>query len=221
MDKLFERVIYVATQIIWYIVPGFMLMFATIVPFIIISPSDTLAVLNGIGGFIWFAVGILLGFLMEGLRLYRLRPGYNRIKQHFFSQLQLPFHREDDSRDLNPYYILDHIYDLATEKKYETIRLYHSIWIMLGQLSMILLISGLIYFPAIAILNYGVYSHTLIWGENASTKLYIGIWIGISVLTTAMGIRILCISLEEQKKVNKMYLEFMLSNLQELKQRIL
>lgn len=220
MDSLFNRIIFVATQIIWYILPGFMLMFICVFPFVIISPQNALPLLNDISGAMWIIIGILLGFVLEGLRLYRIRPYYNKIKKQFFEELQSSFRKKNKSRSINPYFILDQIYDLATEKKYDTIRLYHSIWILLGQLSIILCVAGVIYFPAIAIFSYKLLSVCLVLGINVTVLMYILIWGIIIALTIVMGIRIMVISLEEQKKVNSMYLEFMNSNLRELERRL-
>lgn len=218
MDKFWDRFIYTITQIIWYILPGEMILFIFLFPFLLLVPEKTFSIITEISGIMWIGIGIILGFIMEGLRLYRFRPRYKKIRKEFFAKLQVPF--QNKKEDINPYYILDIIYDLATEKHYDTIRLYHSIWIMLGQLSISFLLAGVAYFPAVVFAYFKITAKYYLVGQTVSANLYVVTWSMLCVLAIILGIRIMYVSLEEQRKVNDMYIDFMNSNKTELLKRI-
>ena len=154
--------------------------------------------------------------MLEGLRLYRFRRNYNSTRQAFFNSLQKTLKVED----LNPYFILSHIKDIANKKQYTGLSLSHSIWIMLGHFTIIAFLESIfwlvaaLFFVLITTTDIPVYLNLCtttsydILGLFVSRETAIAICILFSILSFILSWRFNNISKEEQDTTNKKYLEF-------------
>lgn len=188
-------------QIIWYIIPGLFLFTVLVLPMTIIKPKEILELIKVIGIFGILLIGILLGFLLEGLRLYRMRPGYKIIRKKFFEELQTKLNTEQD-----PYYLLDQIYSVAKDDNNNTIKFNHSIWIMLGHLSILMFLSCLLWI-AVSLINIFLIKTFSLLGTPITELQFLCICYFVSILSLIIGVRIMRISIEEQKKCNNIYVE--------------
>jgi hypothetical protein len=203
------------SNIIWYLVPGLGLIFFVIFPITAFNPNVVGIFFMTLGPFGIVILAIILGFTIEGLRLYRFRPNYSKIKTEFFSSL-----KEIISSELDPYFIQMHIGDIAKSKNITGLSLHHAIWIMLGQFTILSFSEGLFWFIATF---YYIFcdSNSCIINEffkiTPDYKLFGIIWskeivvfcCGIfAALFTLTGYRILHTSVEDQNNTNKMFLNF-------------
>jgi hypothetical protein len=144
-----------------------------------------------------------LGFILDGLRLYRFRPKYSAIRDAFFQELKGTI-----APDLDPYFIQSHIKDLANNKKVTGLSLHHAIWIMLGDFTI------LTFFEAIFWVLYGFYLYFSppcaysLFDKNVSRCTAIGICGAFSVLFFVIALRFLQISTQDQNNTNKMFTNF-------------
>jgi len=96
----------------------------------VFQPHVVKIFIDTIGPFGMIILGSILGLFLDGLRLYRFRPGYSKIKNSFFNKLKQTVTAID-----NPYLIQTLIYDVVRDKKIAGLSFRHAIWIMLGQLA--------------------------------------------------------------------------------------
>ena len=123
---------FTVSHFIWYLVPGLGAFVFIIFPLAIFAPFVVQSLLQVIGpmGLVLFC--IILGFLMDGLRLYRLKFNYKKIKSDFFSELQ-----NIVGKKIDPYLIQSNIIDMARKKEMTGVNLHHAIWILHGHFSIL------------------------------------------------------------------------------------
>jgi len=200
MDQ-FEKIS--ISNFIWYLVPGLGLIFFLLFPILVFKPEVTKLFFNTVGPFGIIILGTILGFFLDGLRLYRFRPKYSAIRDAFFQELKSTI-----APNLDPYFIQSHINDLASSKKVTGLSLHHAIWIMLGDFTI------LAFLEAIFWLKYSLYLYFFplcaysLFDKNVSRYTAIRICTVFSVLFFVIAFRFLQISTQDQKNTNKMFTNF-------------
>jgi len=200
MDQ-FEKIS--ISNFIWYLVPGLGLIFFLLFPILVFHPEVTKLFFDTVGPFGIIILGIILGFFLDGLRLYRFRPRYSAIRDAFFQELKATI-----APNLDPYFIQSHINDLANNKKVTGLSLHHAIWIMLGDFTI------LAFFEAIFWVLYSLYLYFFppcaysLFDKNVSRCAAIGICAAFSVLFFVIALRFLQISRQDQNNTNKMFTNF-------------
>jgi hypothetical protein len=202
-------------QIVWYTLPGAMFLFVVLFPVSIMYPNKIAYLFDNVGILGLFFIAIILGFLLDGLRLYRLRPQYMKIRSSFFDELKTALESEQ-----NPYYLLEYLHKLLNETHYNTLRFYHSIWIMLGQVSTSIIFSSLLLWPFFMFNVTFLNGNCALFGEEVLKSHYVLFCFFSLSLSVTIGFRIMIISIEEQKKCNKMYIEFAKSNKDQIKEAL-
>ncbi len=200
--ELFNKI--TIAHFIWYLVPGLALIFFILFPFLILNPHLTKYIFTNLGPIGVILLSIILGFALDGLRLYRLRPGYNNIKQSFFNSLIKVL----DVNGLDPYFVQSHVTDVAKQKKVTGIGIHHAIWIMHGHLAMISLLECILWVLVSAyFLHYGSGAYPILI-ITQSKCVAIGTYIFFVVLFLLISIRFHLISTEDQVVTNNMFLNF-------------
>lgn len=209
--ELFNKI--TIAHFIWYLVPGLALFFFLLFPFLIINPLLAKSIAQNLGSVGIILLAIILGFMLDGLRLYRLRPNYNKNKDQFFLSLQqtigLP--------NLDPYFIQSHISDFARQKKITGIGIHHAIWIMHGHLSMIAFLEFIFWIVALAYYYFAGSSPYQIIKPVSSWNIALTAYSGFALLFFCMGIRFHKIAMEDQKRTNQMFLDFAKQHYTELR----
>lgn len=200
MDQ-FEKIS--ISNFIWYLVPGLGLIFFLLFPLLVFNPEITKLFFNTVGPFGIIILGIILGFLLDGLRLYRFRPKYSKIRESFFLDLQATI-----AFNLDPYFIQSCINDIASSKKVTGLSLRHAIWIMLGNFTILGFLEGIFWVLYSLYLYFFPPCTYSLFDKNVSRNTAIGICAVFAVLFLFIGSRFLCISTQDQKTTNRMYLDF-------------
>lgn len=200
------------SQFVWYLVPGLGSILFILLPVYAFYPNQTLVILEKTGSFGIFIFGIVFGFFIDGLRLYRLRPNYKTIKSAFHRELL-----EMVSSEQDPYFVQSGVVDLAVEKKYSGLSFKHSVWIMLGNFTILSVLEAIAW--GCCFINYSVSKipNVALFGECVSRETAMIISFVISIVFFAISIRLYYISIEDQNQTNQMYLEFARHNLAKLK----
>jgi len=198
---------------IWYLVPGLAFELFLLFPFFVLSPPLAKAIFTNLGPVGIVLVAIVLGFILDGLRLYRLRPKYDETKSKFFSDLLIIL----NASGLDPYFVQSRVADLAREKNVSGIAIHHAIWIMHGHMSMLAFLEscfwaltiGYFYFWEKA--PYPVLVSTYNWYKALS------LFACLSLGFLLVGLRFYKISSQDQKTTNKMFLDFAKQHVVEIK----
>jgi hypothetical protein len=198
---LFEKIS--LSQIIWYLVPGLGLIFFLLFPLLVLNPDVVKIFFDTLGIFGLIIVGIILGFFLDGLRLYRFRPKYGQTRTVFFKELQTTI----DSK-LDPYFIQVCINDLAIKNNISDISLHHSIWIMLGHFTILAFLEAIFWVLTLAYIYAFLPMEFSIFGANVSKETAILVNSSFSILFFLIGFRFLIISEQDQKNTNKMFIDF-------------
>jgi|SRR5208282_3309975 len=201
------------THFIWYLLPGLALLLLFLFPLSLINLDVAVKLYKLLGASGIIILAAVLGFVVEGLRLYRLRPKYHSTKQVFFAKLQTTLKSE-----LDPYYLLSRVKHIATDKNIADFELRHSIWIMLGQLTALFFLESFFWFLAyIYVLYfapkenmYNVFSSCLPWPLTIPVIYAAMVFFGIITL------RLYYISMDEQRTTNNMILSFAEQNAPEI-----
>jgi hypothetical protein len=203
------------SQVAWYFLPGMYALLSAITPIACLSPSSTSALLSSLGAIGFAIIGLVIGFLIDGLRLYRFRPGYKTIRAEFFGQLQ-----NDMGVSRNPYFILDQIVALAQSNEQSAIRFNHSIWIMLGQMTILSWLHAMLWI----LLPVAVWLFSkppALWGHPVSFTGLVAASATAALIAVLVGVRLMWTSLEEQNKTNSMYREYAQAKKTEILRRLL
>ena len=201
------------SQFIWYLVPGLSLIFLIALPVSAVNAIMIKSVFETLGPIGIFILSINLGFIVEGLRLYRLRPNYFQIRKDFFSELQGVFHT-----DLDPYFVQSNVSDLARKKNAGGISLHHSIWIMLGQISILTFIEAIYWLVFPMFFNWCNQNSTIeLFGAQYPNWKAALLCLIFFVIFLIISIRLIVISTEDQRNTNKMFLNFASQNKDQLK----
>ena len=209
---LFNRI--TISHFIWYLVPGLGLVFFLLFPLSVFSPHVTKLFFKNVGSFGIIILGITSGFALDGLRLYRFRPKYFKIREAFFLKLQAAI-----GTDLDPYFILSHINDIAREKNVTAFSLHHAIWIMLGHFTILAFFEA--FFWLLATLYFRFFSdsaYLVLFGSNMPREIGIIIYAAFAALFTLIAFRFLNISTEDQENTNKMFTSFAEQHRDEIRQ---
>jgi len=200
MDQ-FEKIS--ISNFIWYLVPGLGLIYLLLFPLLVFQPRVTILFFNTVGPFGIIILGTILGFFLDGLRLYRLRPKYFLIRERFFQDLKTII-----APNLDPYFIQSHINDLANSKKVTGLSLHHAIWIMLGDFTILAFAEAIFWGLTSLYLCLFAPSTYSLFNKNMPTHTAIIICAGFSALFLIIGCRFLCISRQDQNNTNKMFTTF-------------
>ena len=188
---------------IWYLVPGIALIFYIFFPLMGFFPNASIHFIDAIGPIGLIILGSILGFFLDGLRLYRFRSGYSKMKKDFFEKIRRIIPVNDD-----PYIIQSLIYDVARSKNHSGLSLHHAIWIMLGHFAILTLLES--FFWLILALYFTYLNHSIhsLFGLNLGhiNLIIICVFFGLSFFL--MGFRLLYISNEDQKTTNNMFSSF-------------
>ena len=199
---LFNKV--TISHFIWYLVPGLGLIFFLLFPLLVFNPHVTKLFFQTIGPFGIIILGIILGFALDGLRLYRFRPKYFSIREEFFRHLQATI-----DPDLDPYFIQSHINDVARNRNVTGLSLHHAIWIMLGHFTILGFFEA--FFWLLATLYFRFFStsaYSVLFGTDVFRETAIMICAAFTVLFLIISFRFLNISTEDQKNTNTMFSNF-------------
>jgi len=191
------------SQFIWYLVPGLGLIYFILFPLLVFNPKIIKLFFSTVGPFGLIILGIIFGFLLDGLRLYRFRPKYFKIRKNFFLDLQSII-----AVNLNPYFIQSHITDLANCKKTTGLSLHHAIWIMLGNFTILAFLEAIYWALYCLYLIFFPPCSYLVFGRNISRNNAIVICAMFSVIFFVVAFRFLRISIEDQNNTNKMFTNF-------------
>jgi hypothetical protein len=209
--ELFNKI--TVAHFIWYLVPGLALVFHVLFPFAILDPHLTSQIMKNLGSVGLILFGIFLGFVLDGLRLYRFRPGYNTIKSNFFYEL----HNIIGTGNLHSYFILSRISDVIKEKKSNAISVHHAIWIMHGHLAMLSFMQGILWI-IISVCSY-IYCdyHCVVMTKSVSKHIGICIYTVFSLIFIIIGYRFHIISTEDQNTTNNMFIDFTKQHINDIK----
>jgi hypothetical protein len=189
------------SQVVWYLLPGLACLFFLSIPTAFFNIDLFVKILNSIGAVGIIIVSIVLGFIMDGLRLYRYRPRYKKIKKDFQKQITSVLGPEKDS-----YYIFWKVSKYASKNGYEQIPFLHAFWIFLAQ------ITFLCWLDLIFWLGYSIYLFITKTGINilgyvVAYPTNLILCIGITIIFLIVGLILLSSSIEDQLKTNKMFME--------------
>ena len=202
------------SHVIWYLLPGLGLILLILFPLMVFKPHVAEAFLKSVGIMGVIVFGIILGFFLDGLRLYRLlRTQHSNFRSDFFKQLQNTI-----ADNLDPYFILSSISDIADSKKITGISLHHAIWIMLGHFTVLTFLETFFWVLAFCHLYYfsnPVYS---LFNIDICRINALAICFGFSCLFFIIGCRFLAIYREDQNNTNSMYLNFAKQHRDEIRQ---
>jgi hypothetical protein len=194
------------SQLVWYLLPGLAGVIIVLFPLAVLSPDLAAKLATSLGALGFAILGMVVGFVLDGLRLYRLRPGYRTIRKEFFAQLQKTLNSDQD-----PYFLFYEVNTLALTQNNTIYRFSHSIWIMLGQMTFLSWTHGLIW--AVVLVAYCIHRFTPnLLGTAVSGGTFVAVCLAVAAVSVVVGLRLLCISIEEQRKTNKIFLEFARAN---------
>lgn len=189
--------------LIWYLVPGLGLIFFIVFPILVLSPTIAKLFVITAGPFGLLILGIILGFLLDGLRLYRFRPGYSKIRKGFFRDLQTII-----APSLNPYFIQSCISDVAKTKNVTGLSLHHAIWIMLGDFTILSFLETIFWALVVLYLYFFAPCTFLLFDNGMPKNIAIIISSLFLVVFLLVGFRFLSISKEDQNNTNRMFTDF-------------
>ena len=198
---------------IWYLLPGLVCLLLILFPLAVINITVAIKFYELLGIFGIILLGIVLGFIVEGLRLYRFRPNYGSIKNEFITNIQQIL----DS-DLNSYYLLSRVKDHASNKKITIFEHKHSIWIMLGQLTILFFLEFVFWSIYLVYIScWNAQDTYQIFSTNLPEYQTLIVLIFFIVLFAFCAIRFYLISIEEQDTTNKMLVSFTKENVVSIK----
>jgi hypothetical protein len=201
------------SHFIWYLVPGLALVFFLLFPFFVLNPPLAKLIYANLTPVGIVMLAIFLGFVLDGLRLYRMRPKYKQTKIVFFTQLKNTL----GANNLDPYFVQSHVADVARQKDVSGIGIHHAIWIMHGHLSILAFleclfwVSVLGYFYFFGCSPYPILVITTSWTKAAF------VYGALSLVYLSLGLRFHKISMEDQSTTNKMFLNFATQHRKEIK----
>lgn len=192
------------THVIWYLLPGLGLIVFGLFPLLVFKPHVVASLLEKIGISGIVVLGFVLGFFLDGLRLYRLlRFAHSEFRKDFFGRLQ-----EALSSDLDPYFILSSISDIANSKHFTGISLHHAIWIMLGHFTVLAFLEAMFWALACFYMYYNLYYSYQLFGINVCVYNAMKLSILFCAVFFMIGWRLITIYKEDQNSTNNMYLNF-------------
>lgn len=191
------------SNFIWYLVPGLGLIFFILFPLMVLQPHVAKNIISTAGPFGLIVLGSISGFFLDGLRLYRLRPGYSKIKTAFFGELRTTITGIE-----NPYIIQSLIYDVAESKNITGFGLHHAIWIMLGHFAILSLIEGIFWMLMALYFTYMELPVYHLFGVNLSKEVTLIYCVAFGLLFVLSAFRLLYIAKEDQKNTNDMFSSF-------------
>ena len=203
------------SHFIWYLVPGLGLIFFLLFPLSVFNPHVTRLIFETLGPFGIVILGIILGFALDGLRLYRFRPRYSSIRSAFFLHLQ-----EIIAPHLNPYFIQSHINDVARSKSVTELSLRHAIWIMLGNFTILAFLEALFWLLAALYFNFSTTSAYSLFGTYVSKEAAILVFEALAALFLIIAFRFLHVSIQDQKVTNMIFSNFAEQHCNEIKKLI-
>jgi hypothetical protein len=211
---LFSKI--TVSHFIWYLMPGLAGILFVCFPLLVFCPTVIEKAIHAIGPVGLVLLGIILGFSLDGLRLYRSKHKYNDIKRAFFNELQRIV-----GKAIDPYLIQTNIVEIAKEKGVSGISFHHAIWIMHGHFSIMCYVQSAFWFVAgFSILLLPPKSN-LIFGffrlSNDATSIMCYI---ISSFIGIIGYRFMKISNEDQETTNNMFIDFAKQYKTELKSKL-
>jgi hypothetical protein len=198
---LFEKIS--VSLLIWYLVPGLGLILFFVCPLLVLNPAVAKLFVSTVGPFGIVILGIILGFLLDGLRLYRFRPRYFTIRGKFFGDLQATI-----APNLNPYFIQSCISDVAKSKNVTGLSLHHAIWIMLGDFTILSFIEA--FFWTLFVLYLWLFAPCTyhLFDSDMPKNTAIIICSLSSLIFWLVGFRFLSVSKEDQNNTNRMFIDF-------------
>lgn len=192
------------SNLIWYLLPGLGLILFILFPLMVFNPRVAASFLSAIGVLGIIVLGIILGFFLDGLRLYRLlRLHHSKFRNTFFKQLQ-----DTIADNLDPYFILSCINDIANNKNVSGISIHHAIWIMLGHFTVLAFLEALFWASASFYLYYYPYPVYSLFDINMCIMNAMLICFIFFVLFFIICWRFFVIYREDQNNTNCMYLNF-------------
>lgn len=199
----FEKI--TISQLIWYFLPGLYVVLIILLPIVGVDPKFAKPFFASIGPVGIITLALVSGFLVDGLRLYRLRPKYSKIKKEFFKTLSKRVKKRD------PYFVLDQTVIHARTNSSSEVRFNHSIWIMLGQMSFLTWVHTMAWIIS-PILQYYLFGVVKTFGSTFDIQKTLFCYGIITLISTAIAARLTYMSLEEQKKTNGIYIDYLKSN---------
>jgi hypothetical protein len=208
------------SQLIWFLVPGLCVVAFVLFPLGAFYPYQIASFIRAISPIGLFVFGILCGFLLDGLRVYRLRRGYSNLKHNFFSDLKKVLEVEDDN---DSYYLLSMINEQAVKDEITDISFNHAIWIMQGNMAVLSLVKALVWAVLAGIAFFGNNPNSkIIFFSFELSPLAVALTSAVfSLLFLAAGWRMLVMSIAEQITTNNKFLGYARSKKKVIKERIL
>lgn len=196
------------SQFLWYVLPGVALVLSVLLPVAVFFPSAVTSI-GSLGGLaLVSALGLVAGYTMDGLRLYRLRPGYRRRRKQFMEAVC----KEAGGR-FDPYYVLMLAQDLARGQGRSGFDFTHASWIMLSHLGMCLLANGAVWLIfALAHWRSTNAVVSVLGAISISTHIVILCDILGAAFALSAALRLIWVSHETQERANSFYLQFIKDN---------
>jgi uncharacterized membrane protein (DUF485 family) len=190
---------------IWYLVPGLCTVAYILFPVAFLSPRVGKEIVTTLTPLGLLVLGVLFGFVIDGLRMYRLRHDYDKCKSEFFRKLQ-----SNIGTVLDPYYILSAINDMAIKEDNGSISLHHAIWIMHGNLAALSYAMSLVWIAISCYIGISYDNGETVEFFLVRSNYYVGF--STALLLAAcfyfLGHRMMRISAEDQNTTNNMFLGF-------------
>lgn len=194
------------SHLIWYLVPGLCLLAFVMLPMVAFCPQLLKSAVNTITPIGLLVLGVLCGFILDGLRIYRFRDGYNKIKNEFFKKLLNVFGLNSA---YNPYFVLSIVNDYAAKDKNSNISLHHAIWIMHGTIAILSLMNSIIWLIiGVFVLTHDGNGQVTFFTVNCSWPAICIYCFLFAVIFFSIFWRINQISIEDQNTTNDMFLGY-------------
>lgn len=204
------------SHFIWYLLPGLAFLLLVFFPILVLNIDAAGILYSKVGSWGALILAVVLGFLIEGLRLYRFRFGYQATRKYFYPALKSLLNEESD-----PYFLIDRTKDFARSKGMISFELKHSIWIMLGQITILFLIEcifWIVYF--VYVWTWNISSTYSFFTIEISRSLFMTSIFGLIILFALITSRFHYVSIKEQVKFNEMILSFARINAQKIKETL-
>lgn len=205
--------------VLWYVLPGLnFLVINLVLPIAILSP-DTLARYSSLANLIVLAsAALVVGFVMDSLKLYQFTLGYSHKKAEFFKELG----RQMSISSQRAREVFDSIRTLAHDKgpMYENISLQHSRWVMINHTSKCFYLLFVIWIGVLSVHQISLQTRTFLGIPVYDQNMVLIIDLALAMTYILIGVRLSRISSEHLELSNKGYLRFVAANSDLISDRI-
>jgi hypothetical protein len=203
--------------LVWYVLPGLNLLTVCVaIPVLVLNLHRAAAVFS-VSDLVGAAVlAIVIGFIMDAVKLYRVSPGYQAQKRAFHARLgiALGVKQEDVAK----------VFDIiradvrAQDPSSRTVELDHSRWVMINHTSKTFFLGAAVWLAIVVTHAFSSSSVTFIGLLKTGTLSWqLGIDSALLVLNVAIGLRMQRIAYQEADTSDMNYLIYVRKNAARLK----